>query len=114
MPTTQNSAAPDHAPAGDGGSGSLQTRLAALAATFAETPLVRTAPVPIYLLAREVNAHDLKVVVTGEGADELFWGYDLFKEVAIRSRHHDDPERAMELLGALYPHLGASARRGPG
>jgi asparagine synthase (glutamine-hydrolysing) len=80
----------------------------------AETPLVRTAPVPLYLLAREVNAHDLKVVVTGEGADELFWGYDLFKEVAIRSRHRDDPERAMELLGALYPHLGASARRGPG
>ena len=50
----------------------------------AETPLVRTAPVPLYLLAREVNEHDLKVVVTGEGADELFWGYDLFKEVAIR------------------------------
>ena len=81
----------------------------------AETPLVRTAPVPLYLLAREVHAHDLKVVVTGEGADELFWGYDLFKEVAIRSRHRDDPERAMELLAELYPHLGASAaRRGPG
>ena len=81
----------------------------------AETPLVRTAPVPLYLLAREVQAHDLKVVVTGEGADELFWGYDLFKEVAIRSRHRDDPDRAMELLAGLYPHLGASgARRGPG
>jgi asparagine synthase (glutamine-hydrolysing) len=81
----------------------------------AETPLVRTAPVPLYLLAREVNAHDLKVVVTGEGADELFWGYDLFKEVAIRNRHRDDPERAMELLAELYPHLGPSgARRGPG
>ena len=81
----------------------------------AETPLVRTAPVPLYLLAREVHAHDLKVVVTGEGADELFWGYDLFKEVAIRSGHRDDPERAMELLAELYPHLGASAaRRGPG
>jgi len=81
----------------------------------AETPLVRTAPVPLYLLAREVHEHDLKVVVTGEGADELFWGYDIFKEVAIRARHRDDPERAMELLGELYPHLGTSgARRGPG
>ena len=76
---------------------------------------MRTAPVPLYLLAREVHAHDLKVVVTGEGADELFWGYDLFKEVAIRSRHRDDPERAMELLAELYPYLGAGgARRGPG
>ena len=81
----------------------------------AETPLVRTAPVPLYLLAREVHAHDLKVVVTGEGADELFWGYDLFKEVAIRDRYRDDPERALELLAGLYPHLGPSgARRGPG
>ena len=81
----------------------------------AETPLVRTAPVPLYLLAREVNEHDLKVVVTGEGADELFWGYDLFKEVAIRRLHGTDPERALELLADLYPHLGSTgARRGPG
>ena len=81
----------------------------------AETPLVRTAPVPLYLLARDVNEHDLKVVVTGEGADELFWGYDLFKEVAIRRLHGTDPERALELLADLYPHLGSTgARRGPG
>lgn len=80
-----------------------------------ETPLVRTAPVPLYLLAGEVRDHDLKVIATGEGADELFWGYDLFKEVAIRDLHQRDPERALEMLGGLYPHLGStSARRGPG
>lgn len=79
-----------------------------------ETPLVRTAPVPMYLLAREVRDHDLTVVATGEGADELFWGYDLFKEVAIRDLHRRDPDRAVELLGKLYPHLGSTARRGPG
>jgi asparagine synthase (glutamine-hydrolysing) len=79
-----------------------------------ETPLVRTAPVPLYLLAADVRDHDLKVVATGEGADELFWGYDLFKEVAIRDLHGRDPERALELLGRLYPHLGSAARRGPG
>jgi asparagine synthase (glutamine-hydrolysing) len=44
----------------------------------AETPLVRTAPVPLYLLSAEVRANDIVVVATGEGADELFWGYDLF------------------------------------
>jgi asparagine synthase (glutamine-hydrolysing) len=79
-----------------------------------ETPLVRTAPVPLYLLAAAVNEHDLKVVATGEGADELFWGYDLFKEVAIRDLHEREPQRALELLGRLYPHLGSAARRGPG
>ena len=79
-----------------------------------ETPLVRTAPVPLYLLAREVRANDLTVVITGEGADELFWGYDLFKEVAIRELSQREPERARELLAQLYPYLGAGgARRGP-
>ena len=52
-----------------------------------ETPLIRTAPVPLFLLARAVRENDLTVVITGEGADELFWGYDLFKEVAIRELH---------------------------
>ena len=78
-----------------------------------ETPLVRTAPVPLFLLAREVHAHDLTVVITGEGADELFWGYDLFKEVVIRELPRSDPARARSLLEGLYPYLGGSGRRGP-
>jgi asparagine synthase (glutamine-hydrolysing) len=79
-----------------------------------ETPLIRTAPVPMFLLAREVRAHDLTVVITGEGADELFWGYDLFKEVAIRELHGRDPDRALAMLADLYPYLGETgARRGP-
>ena len=48
-----------------------------------EMPVVRTAPVPLFLLARDVRAQHITVVATGEGADELFWGYDLFKEVAF-------------------------------
>jgi asparagine synthase (glutamine-hydrolysing) len=80
----------------------------------AETPLVRTAPVPLFLLARDVCAHGMKVVITGEGADELFWGYDLFKEVWLRDLHRSDPERALQLIEGLYPYLGpASSRRGP-
>jgi asparagine synthase (glutamine-hydrolysing) len=80
----------------------------------AETPLVRTAPVPLYLLAREVRKQGITVVATGEGADELFWGYDLFKEVALRELHRHDPERALELLSRLYPYLGPTGgRRGP-
>jgi asparagine synthase (glutamine-hydrolysing) len=79
-----------------------------------ETPLVRTAPIPLYLLARQVRADGITVVASGEGADELFWGYDLFKEVALRELAQDDPERAEALVDRLYPHLGpGAARRGP-
>ena len=80
----------------------------------AEIPLVRTAPVPLYLLAREVRWAGITVIATGEGADELFWGYDLFKEVALRELNATDPERAEALLDELYGYLGpAAARRGP-
>jgi asparagine synthase (glutamine-hydrolysing) len=80
----------------------------------AEMPLVRTAPVPLYLLAREVREQEITVVATGEGADELFWGYELFKEVALRELHDHKPEQAAELLEQLYSYLGpAVARRGP-
>ncbi|HET6448873.1 MAG TPA: asparagine synthase (glutamine-hydrolyzing) [Conexibacter sp.] len=80
----------------------------------AETPLIRTAPVPLYLLAQATRAHGITVVATGEGADELFWGYDLFKETALRALHLRDPERATALLDRLYPYLDVPAeRRGP-
>ena len=80
----------------------------------AEMPLVRTAPVPLYLLAREVREQEITVVATGEGADELFWGYELFKEVVLRELYARDPQRAVELLEGLYAYLGpAAARRGP-
>ena len=79
-----------------------------------EAPLVRTAPVPLLLLAREVRAQGLTVVVTGEGADELFWGYDLFKEVAVRELYRRDPQQALKVVEQLYPYLGeGGARRGP-
>lgn len=79
-----------------------------------EMPLVRTAPVPLFLLAREVRAQQITVVATGEGADELFWGYELFKEVVLRELSQREPERAVELLGQLYSYLGpTAARRGP-
>src|SRR3954469_25521143 len=77
-----------------------------------ETPLVRTAPVPLMLLAAEARAAGITVVATGEGADELFWGYDLFKEVALRELHAHDPARAEALVEHLHPHLGAAGRRG--
>ncbi len=49
-----------------------------------ETPLLRTAPVPLFLLSGLVRRAGMKVVLTGEGADELFAGYSIFKEDKIR------------------------------
>lgn len=77
----------------------------------AETPLVRTAPVPLWVLSRSVRDAGITVVTTGEGADEVFWGYDLFKEVAVREVHARDPARAEALLDELYPYLAGA--RGP-
>jgi asparagine synthase (glutamine-hydrolysing) len=34
--------------------------------------------IPTYLLAKEISKH-VKVVLSGEGADELFWGYDTYR-----------------------------------
>lgn len=77
----------------------------------AETPLVRTAPVPMALLAQSAREHGITVVASGEGADELFWGYDLFKEVLLRRAASHDPSAAQQ-LDQLYPHL-ADRARGP-
>ena len=45
-----------------------------------ETPVLRTAPAPLFLLSRLVRENGYKVVVTGEGADEVLGGYDIFRE----------------------------------
>jgi asparagine synthase (glutamine-hydrolysing) len=82
----------------------------------AESPLVRTAPVPLALLARATREHGITVVATGEGADELYWCYDIFKEARARAllAHDPDSAAAAATLDALYPHLTAGAgRRGP-
>ncbi|MBL8341933.1 MAG: asparagine synthase (glutamine-hydrolyzing) [Rubrivivax sp.] len=76
----------------------------------AEMPLVRTAPVPMMLLADHVRTRGCKVVLTGEGADEVFAGYDLFKEAAVRrfvARAPQSPWRG-RLLSRLYPYLAHS------
>jgi asparagine synthase (glutamine-hydrolysing) len=77
------------------------------AVRHAATPLPRTAPAPMYLLARLARERGLPVVLTGEGADELFLGYDLFREAAVRRfclRRPGSPRREA-LFARLYPYL---------
>ena len=73
----------------------------------AETPIVRTGPVPLMILSDHVRRSGFKVVLTGEGADEVFGGYDLFKEAQIRRFWARQPESSWRpaLLTRLYPYL---------
>jgi len=72
-----------------------------------ESPLFRTSPTPMMLLSSEAHAKNYKVVLTGEGADEMFGGYDIFKEAKIRRFWSANPESAWrpQLLKKLYPYL---------
>ena len=72
-----------------------------------ETPVVRTAPTPLMLLSGHVRASGYKVVLTGEGADEVFGGYDIFKEAKIRRFMARVPGSTMRprILEKLYPYL---------
>jgi len=76
----------------------------------AERPLLRTAPAPLFLLSRRVRAEGIKVVLTGEGADEMFAGYDLFREGKVRRFWARQPNSAWRsrLLERLYPYLSRS------
>ncbi len=72
-----------------------------------EQPVVRSGPVPLYHLARHVRECGTKVVLTGEGADEVFGGYDIFKEAKVRRFVGRQPgsARRPRLLSRLYPYL---------
>jgi len=72
-----------------------------------ETPLLRTAPTPLYQLSRLVRKNNYKVVLTGEGADEIFAGYNIFKEDKVRRfwARFPDSEIRPRLLERLYPYI---------
>ena len=72
-----------------------------------EKPILRTSPIPLFLLSKLVRNNGLKVVLTGEGADEVFGGYNIFREAKIRkfwSCQPDSMKRA-DLIGYLYPYI---------
>jgi len=76
-----------------------------------ETPIIRTAPAPLFLLSKLVRESNFKVVLTGEGADEIFAGYNIFKEDKIRrfwARHPESKARP-KLLEKLYPYIFSAA-----
>ena len=81
-----------------------------------ETPLLRTAPVPLYLLSGLVREAGMKVVLTGEGADEMLAGYSIFKEDRVRRFWARQPDSTMRpaLFSRLHPEVQAGGARASG
>lgn len=72
-----------------------------------EFPILRTAPTPMMMLSKKVRERNIKVVITGEGADEFLGGYNIFKEAKIRRFWAKYPNSTLrpKLLSRLYPYL---------
>lgn len=72
---------------------------------YLDDPVADPALVPLYFIAREARKH-VKVVLSGEGADELFGGYTIYREpISLRRlTAAPDPVRGlMSLLGRTLP-----------
>ncbi|MFB3786123.1 MAG: asparagine synthase (glutamine-hydrolyzing) [bacterium] len=77
-----------------------------------EKPILRTAPVPMFLLSGLVRSQHIKVVMTGEGADEVFGGYNIFREAKARrflARNPQAPFRSIPFQ-SLYQYIFKDAR----
>lgn len=79
-----------------------------------ESPLMRTAPAPMFMLSRLVRESGFKVVLTGEGADEFLAGYDIFKENKVRQFWARQPDSKIRprLLQKLYADVPSFSRNG--
>jgi asparagine synthase (glutamine-hydrolysing) len=78
-----------------------------------EKPTLRTALTPLLRLSAAVKEAGLKVVITGEGADELFGGYDIYREDKVRRFWAKVPESTLRplLLTRLNEFIGKDLKR---
>lgn len=71
-----------------------------------DEPLPNPSALPLYFLTQEA-AEQVKVVVSGEGADELFGGYNQYREPLDYGRYQKVPSVVRKGLGALATRLPA-------
>ena len=65
------------------------------------------ASTPMYLLARRIKAMGVKMVLSGEGSDEVFGGYLYFHKAPSAGEFHDETVRKLDALH-LYDCLRAN------
>ena len=77
---------------------------------YLDDPVADPALVPLYFIAREARKH-VKVVLSGEGADELFGGYKIYREpLSLRAVRAACRARCARLLGAVSRRLPEGMR----
>jgi asparagine synthase (glutamine-hydrolysing) len=76
-------------------------------APLLDEPIADQSLIPTYLLARYARTR-VKVVLVGEGSDELFAGYPTYPGGLLAARYRRLPPRLRHLLSAAAPRLGAS------
>ncbi len=76
---------------------------------YLDDPVADPALVPLYFIAREARKH-VKVVLSGEGADELFGGYTIYREPISLRRLTAAPDPVKRLLGTLSTRLPEGMR----
>lgn len=65
------------------------------------------ASTPMYLMARQIKAMGIKMVLSGEGADEVFGGYLYFHKAPNAKEFHEETLRKLDMLH-LYDCLRAN------
>ncbi len=71
---------------------------------YMDEPLGDAASVGLYFLAREAS-RDVKVVVSGEGSDELFGGYRIYCEPGALRRYQMLPKRLRRQMAKLVKYF---------
>lgn len=72
-------------------------------------PLADPSCVPLYFVAREASKH-VPVVMSGEGSDELFGGYNIYREPESLKIFQSIPGPARNLLGKIADKLPEGVR----
>ncbi|WP_240370977.1 asparagine synthase (glutamine-hydrolyzing) [Anoxybacteroides rupiense] len=70
-----------------------------------DDPLADPAAVPLYFVAREARKH-VTVVLSGEGADELFGGYNIYREpqsLEVFERMPQAAKSALRMIARILP-----------
>ncbi|WP_203288474.1 asparagine synthase (glutamine-hydrolyzing) [Metabacillus sp. cB07] len=70
-----------------------------------DDPVADPASIPLYFVAREARKQ-VTVVLSGEGADELFAGYNIYKEpgdLSVFTYMPDSFKKALKQLSAIFP-----------
>ena len=76
---------------------------------YLDEPVADPALVPLFFIAREARKH-VKVVLSGEGADELFGGYTIYREPLSLKGFDYLPKKVRKSLGKASRPLPAGMR----